>query len=1164
MSDCTALQQAFPSYGIPNNCCSGVSGVACINGRVSGVSFPGDKFPRLTGNFPNIGQLTALEFLDISQHGLNGNLPDSLFGLTRLKELHLNRNQFVGGISEAIGNLNQLRVLSLFSNSFSGPAPSSISSMSLLVVLELHINKFSGEIPSSYGNLRNLVRLDLNDNQFVGSIPNSFGNLALLEGLFVNENQLTGSIPDSILRLPVLNTLNVSISSDPTQPASTISNSSTLTSITDGTSATTILPSNNLFSPKSSQPTPTQSQAGAAPGPSDAGTNALPTAAIVGGVLGALLMIAIAVFVAIYVRMKRSRKGLDEEIVPRTVSRPGSVASGHLQRAKTVSSMDGSLQDASSTSGIVVFNTLTRAPSTRIEKSAEAGYSLQPQSVELVPLSSHPSSPTMEKKTSMRWQQPANSESHYQVFPPSVTEVPLAYPKQDRLPDQYISHPPEERRSSISKSAYSPGQAHSTSNQHVASMEEASTWSPDQVSQWLESVDVSPRLCIILKENGVTGYQLLVMTEERSIILDLAPHPLDTHNHTMTDDCGVLRRSFRVLNTPRDDCCDGFPGITCRNNRVIKLAFSGANKDVKLTGGFPDISALDLLEYLDISNHQLTGPIPDYLFGMGRLKELHLNNNGFNGVVSDSIGNLKQLQVLALDHNSFRGPAPSSIGSLPSLAILSERLPIHRYDTHLIRKPDQTRGNVSILVVFPASPIVTFPKLIALSVYSNRLSGQITNSFKSIPGDFLLAMQENYFSGPVPAFIFGIGDLHLENNCFSPSGSSIQRPQADCDAFFKSLPSSPSPTIPTIISSPPNLTTASAITLTSFTTTGPQSDLNSVGEVSTSAAGSSSTPSNGMIVDPTQTSTSNSGDSAPSSSGPPITIIAGAITAILVAAIVCIIFRSSRRKTVRESFSRNATRNGSLSSGRSLRGSQSPSARSLRGRQSASSLTSGDIEIFKCRSNTEAPFLNQSNPQEKEVILLDRSIPVEKPAIVSFQNMQEAQTVSLDPHATIVEKEKKEMFPSPVAFTPTSSPETPPMLPKQDHLPEAYLSNIKDIRRPSISKSTYNPSLPREPTQSNHDSFNVAGASLWSPEQVSRWLESVDVSPRLAVILKEHGVTGYQLLLMTEERLVEMGIELAFSRKLVMEAVDLLRARAGGAGEETVAVVGAAPPQYRG
>ena len=96
-----------------------------------------------------------------------------------------------------LGTLSNLTFLSLSDNQLTGALPPELSSLTELSSLYLGGNQLTGEIPRWLGNLDQLVILTVNDNQFTGSVPPELGNLIPgLEELFLAGNQLTGCIPN--------------------------------------------------------------------------------------------------------------------------------------------------------------------------------------------------------------------------------------------------------------------------------------------------------------------------------------------------------------------------------------------------------------------------------------------------------------------------------------------------------------------------------------------------------------------------------------------------------------------------------------------------------------------------------------------------------------------------------------------------------------------------------------------------------------------------------------------------------------------------------------------------------------------------------------------------------------------------------------------------------
>ena len=139
------------------------------NGNVTELALPGNN---LSGTLPaELGSLTSLNALDLSENRLSGTLPD-LSTLTILTSLNLGDNQLSGTIPDWLGSLTALQDLSLRDNRLTGP------------------------IPEELGDLVALQNLYLDDNQLSGTIPDWLGDLDQLRNLYLNGNQLSGCVPD--------------------------------------------------------------------------------------------------------------------------------------------------------------------------------------------------------------------------------------------------------------------------------------------------------------------------------------------------------------------------------------------------------------------------------------------------------------------------------------------------------------------------------------------------------------------------------------------------------------------------------------------------------------------------------------------------------------------------------------------------------------------------------------------------------------------------------------------------------------------------------------------------------------------------------------------------------------------------------------------------------
>uniref|UniRef100_A0A0D3C7P8 Disease resistance R13L4/SHOC-2-like LRR domain-containing protein n=2 Tax=Brassica oleracea var. oleracea TaxID=109376 RepID=A0A0D3C7P8_BRAOL len=183
----------------------------------------------LVGKVPSsISNLSRLTYLDLSSNNLNSSIP-LLYNLTKLSSLDLSNNRLKGKVPEWLCNLPSLTALSLShnsldsfqgsqkevflnsslvylyltSNAFHGPFPTIPETMRYMVASN---NDFTGEIPLSLCNPKNLSVLDFSNNNFSGSVPNCLSES--LTVLNLRDNKLR-RLPDMFYRSDSLKTLDV-------------------------------------------------------------------------------------------------------------------------------------------------------------------------------------------------------------------------------------------------------------------------------------------------------------------------------------------------------------------------------------------------------------------------------------------------------------------------------------------------------------------------------------------------------------------------------------------------------------------------------------------------------------------------------------------------------------------------------------------------------------------------------------------------------------------------------------------------------------------------------------------------------------------------------------------------------------------------------------------
>ena len=175
--------------------------------RVTELNLYGSQ---LTGAIPvELGNLTNLRALLLSQNQLSGPIPVSLAGLSNLEALDARGNQLTGAIPAELGSLAKLRSLSLGGNTLTGAIPAELGSLSNLLSLSLGGNTLTGTIPAELGKLAELRTLSLEGNSLTGAMPAELDSLSNLKELYLSKNQLSGQLPAWLGRLANLYVLSL-------------------------------------------------------------------------------------------------------------------------------------------------------------------------------------------------------------------------------------------------------------------------------------------------------------------------------------------------------------------------------------------------------------------------------------------------------------------------------------------------------------------------------------------------------------------------------------------------------------------------------------------------------------------------------------------------------------------------------------------------------------------------------------------------------------------------------------------------------------------------------------------------------------------------------------------------------------------------------------------
>jgi Leucine-rich repeat (LRR) protein len=155
----------------------------------------------LLGSIPSeMGVMTQLQYLDLTQAQVAGVLPSELGRLTNLNWLDFPPfSQLSGTLPSELGTMASLEVFRLLFSDLKGTLPSELGHWSFLRTLLLQGSNLEGRIPTEMGNLSRLQYLSLGDNNLNETIPVELQNCQDLRVLSLWQNQLTRSLPGGVV-----------------------------------------------------------------------------------------------------------------------------------------------------------------------------------------------------------------------------------------------------------------------------------------------------------------------------------------------------------------------------------------------------------------------------------------------------------------------------------------------------------------------------------------------------------------------------------------------------------------------------------------------------------------------------------------------------------------------------------------------------------------------------------------------------------------------------------------------------------------------------------------------------------------------------------------------------------------------------------------------------
>lgn len=189
-----------------------------------------------------------------------------------------------------------------------------------------------------------------------------------------------------------------------------------------------------------------------------------------------------------------------------------------------------------------------------------------------------------------------------------------------------------------------------------------------------------------------------------------------------------------------DPCGEKWQGVECVFSNITAIQLSGLNLGGELG---TSLDQFESIISMDLSNNHIGGNIPSTL--PATLRSFSLSANQFTGSIPPAFALLTQLMDLSLNNNLLTGVIPDVFQLLNGLNNL-----------------DLSGNNLSGQL--PPSMADLF-SLATLHLQNNKLSGML-DALQDLPLSDL-NIENNLFSGPIPAKLLGIPNFRKDGNPFN-------------------------------------------------------------------------------------------------------------------------------------------------------------------------------------------------------------------------------------------------------------------------------------------------------------------------------------------------------------------------------------------------------------
>ncbi|XP_068646309.1 receptor-like protein 46 [Aristolochia californica] len=208
------------------------------------------------------------------------------------------------------------------------------------------------------------------------------------------------------------------------------------------------------------------------------------------------------------------------------------------------------------------------------------------------------------------------------------------------------------------------------------------------------------------------------------------------------------------------------------NLRILQLSGNSISSWERLTR-----CLANSLETLDVSIHQLTRDLPNWLTNLSSLAYLDLSGNEFSGSIPSTMANLTSLEFLDLSYNSIGGRIPRSFNNLCNLRILQlEKNSISSWErltgclANSLETLDVGRNQLKESLQVWLGETSNFKTLKFLDLSDNLFSGFIPSSIGNLSSLQVLHLRGNKLGGYIPQSIGKLSNLRsfdIANNSFT-------------------------------------------------------------------------------------------------------------------------------------------------------------------------------------------------------------------------------------------------------------------------------------------------------------------------------------------------------------------------------------------------------------